>query len=866
MLRPMSVFSKNWLLSFSCALVAGCTHSHAAALTDIFADRQTLTDASGVVSGDNLNATSEANEPAHGGKLPSHSMWISWIAPSDGIVTFDTGDSSFDTTLAAYTLDANTKPPMERLRVSSQNDNATRDVTTSLIQFGVSAGVEYQIAVDGANGATGNIQLAYNFVASSDPPAIILSVPPDHSLQFGDTLTLTVAFQTSKSVHLAWFFNDVEILNSDTPTLVIPNFQQANVGLYKLRITAGNVRMFTNPIEIQINSEGLTATLARNHLFDALNSKLDDHGQDPGKAAPRKLSAMAIGVTRGYNGSQVFNTTFADLDPNEPAPCGVTGGASYWLAYVTPASGVAHIDTAGSDFDTVLAVYTHIGPLTGYQDLIPVDCDDNSGPDGRTSRLTFNANGGQEYLIVVDGIGGAHGIAYLNYHLEAAPAGVPPVIAQQPFSQQIAAGTAVTLSVAASGTSPLSYAWSFQSNPLAGQTAANLALFNVQLDQAGDYYVVVSNAFGSIKSAVASLSVVGLPSVGELPQTVSTFAGETLTLSPIVTGLAVQSVQWQKDGVAITSQTNQQLTIFNVTAGDGGTYVLFVSNLAGTVQSAPVVVSVLAADPPVITSQPQSKSVKLGDSATFEVVATGPAPLNFSWKFQNTLMSGQAGPTLTLPNVSTANAGEYIVEVSNLFGTASSVPVTLSILVPPSIAAVPVLSPKLLGSSLSIALDVIGSAPFTFAWKKSGVALPGQASAPLYIPKLNLEDSGDYQLEVSNAAGTATSDPISVQVISPSIAIEAISEGIVLQLPVETNMHYHIEANDSLGNGLWNSVQEGIGSSSGMISVTNSLRSEQRHVLPRCLSLMGLQKFNRSDVTKVRVRGNSGCKFSGFNR
>ncbi len=820
-----SAFSKNWLLNFCCALAVCCTQVHAATPVDMFADRQLLSDPTGQVTGDNLNATVETKEPSHGGKPPSHSVWVSWVAPSDGIVTFSTEGSSFDTLLSAYTLDPGTKPPMERLREAAQNDNTTRDVTTSLVQFGVTAGVEYEVAVDGLNGATGNIQLSYNFVASNDPPAVILSVPPDHSLQFGDTLTLTVAFQTSKSVHLAWFFNDVEILNSDTPTLVIPNFQPANVGLYRLRITAGAVRMFTNPIEIQINSEGLTATLARNHLFDALNSKLDDRGHDlPAAALPGRLFALSIGVTRGYNGSQIFNTTFADLDPNEPAHCGIVGGASYWLAYVAPASGLAQVDTVGSQFDTVLAIYTHNGPLTGYQDLIPVNCDDNSGPDGRTSSLTFNADAGREYLMVVDGVAGARGIAAINYHLQAAPAGVPPVISQQPLSQEIALGGEVTIEVLASGTAPLAYAWSFQQASMAGQGTSLLSLSNVQLNQAGDYYVVVSNSFGSVQSAVASLSVVTLPSVGGLPSVVTKFSGESFSLSPEVGGLGTKTFQWTRDGLPLSGQASQQLTISSVTPADAGAYVLAISNRAGTQQSSPVALIVLPADPPVITAEPLSQKVLPGSQVTFAAGATSAAPMNYVWKFQDGVIAGQNGSTLFLPTVSATDEGNYVVEISNPFGSVTSTPATLSLFVAPAIGNVPTIAPKLLGGSLSLSPPVTGSTPLTYFWKKNGTLLPGQIGSSLDLPNLQTEDGGSYRLEVSNVAGTAISDPILVQVISPQIAIQSTSNGLVLQLPIEPDMHYRIEANEAFGpDSSWFSVQEGIGKASEMISVTNSL-------------------------------------------
>ncbi len=821
MKRPWSLIAKKWFLGLFCALAFSRAPACAATLADMFSDRQTVTDGNGAIAGDNLNATAEPKEPAHGGKPASHSMWVAWIAPYDGIVTFSTDGSSYDTTLAAYTLDPGTKPAMERLRVAAQNDNATRDISTSLIQFGVTAGTEYEIAVDGANGATGLIQLTYNFVASSDPPAIILSVPPDHSLRFGDTLTLSVAFQTSKSVHLAWFFNDVEILNSDTPTLTIPNFQAENAGLYKLRITAGAVRMFTNPIEIQINSEGLTATLARNHLFDALNSKLDDHGQDPPPAAPGRLRALAIGVTRGYNGSQVFNTVFADLDPNEPAHCGVTGGASYWLAYVAPASGVAHVDTAGSAFDTVLAVYTHNGPLTGYPDLIPVSCDDNSGPDGRTSALRFNALAGREYLIVVDGVAGARGIAYINYHLQAAPAGVAPTITQQPASQTIALGGSTAFTVVAAGDAPLSYAWSFQNAPLPGQTGNSLPISNAQLAQSGDYSVVVSNPFGTVQSVTAALTVVPLPTVSALPASVVKFAGESLSLAPVATGVMITGFQWLKDGAALGGQNTPQLDIPSLATADAGIYSLVVSNVAGAVQSDPVTVTVLAADPPIISGPPASQAAPAGSPVTFQVTAGGTPPLSYAWMFQGAVMAGQTQPILTIPSVGPADEGTYIVAVSNRFGQVSAT-ATLTVVIPPALGTVPTTISKLLGSTLTLPVEASGTAPLVFAWKRNDVVLTNQAGASLYLPNLTLEDSGNYQLEVSNAAGSAVTGLIALQVFPPQIAILPSGAGLILQFPVEPGLHYRIEESRSLGDGAWTLAQEGIGLASALISVTNS--------------------------------------------
>src|SRR6185503_1944472 len=80
-----------------------------------------------------------------------------------------------------------------------------------------------------------------------------------------------------------------------------------------------------------------------------------------------------------------------------------------------PASGRLFINTDGSSFDTVLAVYTATG--TGYSNLVEQACDNNSGVNGLTSSLNFPATRGVTYYIAVDGVGAATGLVQLDYTL-----------------------------------------------------------------------------------------------------------------------------------------------------------------------------------------------------------------------------------------------------------------------------------------------------------------------------------------------------------------------------------------------------------------------------------------------------------------
>jgi hypothetical protein len=367
----LPIFSLVWAV----VLLAFPTFAATPDLEDLFADRPSSNDSSGSARGNNSDASVEPFEPRHGGKVGGRSVWMSWTAPVSGIATFETTGSSFDTLLSVYTLETGNpdKPPLDRLRdVARADDNGSS--LDSIAQFGVRAGQTYEIAVDGFRGASGEIRLRWDLLALDTPPPVILQVPPDRALRSGDAVVLTVDILAGDDVKLAWFFNGNEMFGVDSsPSLTIPSFQAGNVGRYQLRITADSVRMFSAPIELQINSEGEIFTLARDKLFDAIDSPLIGRGDDPeGRGALARPLATntrrlaAIGVSRGYNGVQIFNTLYAAREPDEPAHCGVSGGASYWLAYQAPASGSLILDTQGSGFDTVLAVYTYEEPLVGF--------------------------------------------------------------------------------------------------------------------------------------------------------------------------------------------------------------------------------------------------------------------------------------------------------------------------------------------------------------------------------------------------------------------------------------------------------------------------------------------------------------------
>ena len=164
----------------------------------------------------------------------------------------------------------------------------------------------------------------------------------------------------------------------------------------------------------------------------------------------------------------------------------------------------------------------------------------------------------------------------------------PPGITANPTNQSVQQGRTAVFSVSASGTPPLAYQWFKDgTNPLAGQTAEVLSLSNVQSNDAGGYSVVVTNAYGSTNSSIATLTVLFPPVIVQQPQNRATVTGGSAQFSVGTTGSNPLTYQWQHPGAELVDGTNRALNLTNIQGGCFGEYRVVVSNLGGSTTSSP---------------------------------------------------------------------------------------------------------------------------------------------------------------------------------------------------------------------------------------------------------------------------------------
>ncbi len=473
--------------------------------SDNFASRGAFINLLGLsVVGSNAGATSEPGEPMHAGVPGGKSVWFSWTALLGGPVTFSTAGSSFDTLLAVYTGNSLTN----LTEVASDDDSGGH--YTSQVTFNAQAGTTYQIAIDGAYGASGMIVLtsSQNILAPLVPQN--LPKPADQVVGFGGTASFSVP--NASGVSYQWYLNDVAVPGANGPTLQVTNVSAANVGIYTVRASSGLRTVYSRPTTLQISElDGLpnpnvmaddkfqfVATAVAN-LLQKLGFKVNRLSQPAtGYSGTIHMMDTGGGSSRGYSSTQIFSTYGGGTQQNEPNNCENPGGSSAWTSVQAANNGVMNMNTDGSSFNTILGVYTGNG--NDFSSLSPVACNIGGGQGGTNSQVTFAASSNTVYYVAVDGVNGAYGTVVLNWTLN-----VPATITAQPISQTTAPGSTITLTAGAGGYPPPVCQWWCNNWKMSGATNGSLTITNFQAANAGSYQMFASNASGLAATVPATV-------------------------------------------------------------------------------------------------------------------------------------------------------------------------------------------------------------------------------------------------------------------------------------------------------------------------------------------------------------------------
>jgi hypothetical protein len=558
-------------------------------------------------------------------------------------------------------------------------------------------------------------------------PPRILTQPSSRASFRGSNVTFRVVAVGTPPPSYQWQFNGTNLPGATSATLTLLNITTNQAGPYRAIVsnTYGSVTSVTATLTISRIGSVLTLganptdwnadvrlKIQKSGFFDRVDARSGSDLPVPTLAELQAYDAVLVYSDAGFGNPELLSDTLVDYSDQGGGLVIATFafGDGYFqgrilTAGILPIALGSQEEPASMPMVKVLpshplldGVSTFIGGSASYH---------NTGPVAINATLVAMWSDGHPLVATLDR--GSSRVVGLNFYPPSSDARAdfwpvstdgarlmanalayvggggaegPPAIVEQPGSQTVLAGAALTFSVHAIGKGPITYQWMLNGAAIAGATNRDLTLDPVLPANGGEYSIVVGNSFGASTSDPWTLTVTAQPPVLlSQPASQSVLGGGTVVLAVSATGAPAPTYQWKLDGVDIPGATGPTLTISNTTVASAGIYKVVARNLAGAVTSLParLTVNVIA---PSIVRQPVGQTVLAGTNATFSVIATGAPPPTYQWQHNGADLPGETRDVLTVLQPSSAHAGTYRVVVRNSGATVLSASVLLTVLDP----------------------------------------------------------------------------------------------------------------------------------------------------------------------------------------
>ncbi|NLX22688.1 MAG: hypothetical protein GXY55_13630 [Phycisphaerae bacterium] len=385
-----------------------------------------------------------------------------------------------------------------------------------------------------------------------------------------------------------------------------------------------------------------------------------------------------------------YGWTIQDLtQPAIPdAPTGVTASDGTYLDRVAVAWNAS---TGATGYQVWRATTNNSGSASQLAAPTVTSYDDTTAVSGTT----------YYYWVKATNSSGSSGfsISDSGYRATAVQA---PTITEHPSSQTVCPATSATFSVTATtGAGTLSYQWQKDGSDLAndghysGVTTATLTVSDTQASDIGNYRCMVTNSAGSATSNQAALALRAVTAITQHPAGQRVCLGNTAQFTVAGTGSGTLSYQWQQNSVNLSNGgrfsgvTTAALTISDVSTSEITSYRCVVTALCGSATSATANLTLRAATR--VTQQPASASVTRGTTVQFSIMAAGENTISYQWQKDGANLanggrfSGVTAATLTIADVRSTDAGQYVCVATAECGTVPSEAATLTVAGPPPI-------------------------------------------------------------------------------------------------------------------------------------------------------------------------------------
>ncbi|HWH70851.1 MAG TPA: immunoglobulin domain-containing protein, partial [Candidatus Sulfotelmatobacter sp.] len=545
---------------------------------------------------------------------------------------------------------------------NSARISGSTTATLSIASVQPADAADYSVLVTNAAGAIASVVATLTVRV----PPTITTPPASRNVNAGTDISFSTTAAGTQPLSYQWLFNasplvdGAQLSGTTTPTLWVTNAQPANQGSYAVVVTnlAGAVTSAVATLTLIVPGSCSAPPAGLVSWWPADGNANDIAGSSNG-SLQGGATAVASGLVAqafGFNGA----TAFVQI-PDSPALRPTNFTVEAWVLFTS-------LNSSGNSPAGQQYIVFKQNTRNSYFEGIYLGKERRTGGDV----FSFGVSSASGQFVGIDSspiiatgvwyhVAGVRGPNFLQLYLNGVLVGQVSVSFPQNY-----------------GTLPLYFGTSGQSywdHKLAG-LLDEVALYNRVLSASEIAAIHAAGSAGKCKTAQPPLVTVP-------PQNQSVVAGGNATFTVTATGTTPLSYQWLRDGLflsnggTISGATSSALSLANVQLSDSGAaFQTIVTNSLGAVTSAVAVLTVTPVPtPPTITVQPASHLLVVGSTTSFNVAATGTAPLTYQWQRNGSNLSnggrisGATSATLTLANVQTTDAGNYQVVVSNPGGS-----------------------------------------------------------------------------------------------------------------------------------------------------------------------------------------------------
>lgn len=348
-----------------------------------------------------------------------------------------------------------------------------------------------------------------------------------------------------------------------------------------------------------------------------------------------------------------------------------------------------------------------------------------------------------------------------------------PVIIMHPQPVTACENQSAGFTVLVNGTA--SYQWQKDNTDLTGQTGATLSLSNISAAHAGAYRCRITSGCANLYTEAALLTVNPVTAIIQQPVDLTLCSGDAALIPVTASGTSL-TYEWKLNGITLAddgtiagSQT-ASLSVKPVNTNHSGIYHCIVTGICGSVTTSPADIEVL--EQISVTSQPASKNVCQGASASFEVLATGQVS-GWQWQKNGVDIAGALSANYSISAVTIADTGLYRCVLTGPCGQVFSEAAELRVDLMPVISSQPAATIEICEGNQMVLHTAAQGTNLSYQWYFNGnpvadnVNISGSTAPWLTVNGITQADEGIYLCRVDNSCAAAITTGTQVWVNSP---------------------------------------------------------------------------------------------------